>query len=142
MSPEDLLTESRLLLQLLKQWSDRLHAGGPVTNPMRSVLERLLRSGPVTVPAVARALGVTRQHVQLQVDALLDAGMVLREPNPAHKRSSLIALADKGRAVIESMRAEERRAFARLQTGVSDEAMADAAQVLAACRAALVADRG
>ena len=138
MTAADLLTESRLLLQLLKQWSDRLHEDSPITATMRTVLELLLRAGPSAVPAMARAQGVTRQHVQLQVDALLKADFVRREPNPAHKRSPLITLTDKGRALIESTRADELRAFARLQTGVSDEAIAEAAQVLAACRAALV----
>jgi DNA-binding MarR family transcriptional regulator len=108
---------------------------------MRAVLELVLHSGALSVPAIARAQGVSRQHVQVQVDALVAADLVAPQPNPAHKRSPLIALTAQGRAMIENMRAEELRAFARLQTGVSDEALAEAAQVLAACRAALVSLR-
>jgi DNA-binding MarR family transcriptional regulator len=138
MGISELFLESRLLAQALKQWSETVHEEAPMTGAMRSVLEVLLRFGPMAVPAIARAQAVTRQHVQLQVDALLQADFVERQPNPAHRRSPLIALNDRGRALVETLRAEERNAFARLQTGVSDETLKDALNVLAACRAALV----
>jgi DNA-binding MarR family transcriptional regulator len=138
MSLPDLVAEARLLAPALKRWSEALHEGVAGSAPMRAVLEELFRVGPAAVPAIARALGVTRQHVQLQVDALVDAGLAQRQDNPAHKRSSLIALTDKARALVQNIRAEERHALARLQTGFSDEAIADATRVLAACRAELV----
>ncbi len=141
MTPADLFVETRLLVQLLKPWLDELHDGVGITGPMRGVMEVVLRSGALSVPAIARGMAVSRQHVQVQVDALLAADLVAPRPNPAHKRSPLIALTDKGRAMMENMRAEELRAFARLQTGVSDEALVEAGQVLAACRAALVSGR-
>ena len=141
MSPGDLILESRLLLPVLRQWSARLHEDAGVTGAMREVLELLRRLGPSPVPALAREYGVSRQHVQTQVDALLAADLVERRPNPAHKRSLRIALSDKGRALVDTLRAEERDAFAKLQTGVSDESLKDAIHVLAACRAALVTER-
>jgi DNA-binding MarR family transcriptional regulator len=140
MSLSDLSLESRRLLQAVKQWSERVHQDAPITGAARAVLEVLLRGGPLGVPMIARAQGVSRQHIQLQVDSLLDQDLVERRPNPAHKRSPLMALNDKGRALIETLRAKERNAFANLQTGVSDEALRDAATVLTACRDALVAD--
>lgn len=138
MTPPELFAETRLLFQVLKPWLEELHRAVGITGPMRAVLELILRSGAASVPAIARAQAVTRQHVQVQIDALAAADLVGPQPNPGHKRSPLFALTDRGRAMIENMRAEERRAFARLQTGVSDEALADAAEVLVACRAALV----
>ena len=89
---------------------------------------------------MARARGVSRQHIQQQVDALLERGLVERQDNPAHKRSSMLALTDKGRALIQNMRADELNALSRLQVGVSDNAMQEAAQVLSAWRAALQRD--
>ena len=132
-----LLDEARLLSHALKQWSETLHAELGMTAVMRGLLELILRGGGATVPDMARARGVSRQHVQQQVDALLERGMLERRDNPAHKRSSMIALTDKGRALILSMRAEELNALSRMQIGVSDNALGEAAQVLSAWRATL-----
>ncbi|MGB8330464.1 MAG: MarR family winged helix-turn-helix transcriptional regulator [Polyangiales bacterium] len=137
MLPVELFNETRLLFHALKQWAEILHDGVEVTVPMRAVLELLLLGGPATVPAMARARGVSRQQIQQQVDALFEGGFVEREVNPAHKRSSIIALSDKGRAQIQNMRAEELNALRRVQIGVSDKAVQDAAQVLSAWRVAL-----
>lgn len=135
-----LFEEARLLIHALKRWGDALHKNLGLTAATRGVLELLLRGGTATVPQLARARGTSRQHIQQQVDALLEGGLVQRLDNPAHKRSSIIALSDKGRALIQTLRAEELNALTRIQTGVSDHAMQEAAMVLSACRAALRLD--
>lgn len=140
MLPEALFDEARLLFHGLKQWAETLHQGLEVSVPMRAVLELLLRGGPHTVPAMARARGVSRQHIQQQVDGLVERGLLERTENPAHKRSPRLQLTDRGRALIEEMRAQEMAALARLQPGVSDRAVQEAAQVLSAWRAALRRD--
>jgi len=136
-----LLHETRLLSHALTQWSETVHAELGMTAAMRGVLELILRGGGATVPDMARARGVSRQHIQQQVDALLERGMLERQDNPAHKRSSMIALTDKGRALILNMRAEELNALSRMQIGVSDNALREAAQVLSAWRATLQRDK-
>jgi DNA-binding MarR family transcriptional regulator len=115
-----------------------MHGDLNMTAATRGVLELLLLGGSATVPDMARVQGVSRQHVQQQVDALLERGLLERKDNPAHKRSALIALSDKGRALIQNMRAEELNTLSRMQVGVSDHAMLEAAQVLSAWREALV----
>lgn len=137
---EALFDETRLLFHALKQWTETLHADVSITAAMRVLLEFLLVGGSATVPEMARARGVSRQHIQQQVDALLERDLLERQDNPAHKRSVLIALTDKGRAWIQNMRAEELNALSRMQVGVSDHAMAEAAQVLSAWAAALRRD--
>ena len=137
---DHLFDETRQLLHALKRWTDTLHADLDLSIAMRAVLEALLREGPTTVPDLARARLVSRQHIQQQVDTMLERGLVRRRPNPAHRRSSLIALSDRGRALIQNMRAEELHAIAHLQSGTSDHAMREAAQVLAAWKNALVED--
>lgn len=139
-SAEGLFEETRLLFQSLKQWSEGLHADQEMTPSMRGVLEVLLVRGAATVPEMARTRRASRQHIQQQVDVLRERGFLERQPNPAHRRSSMITLADKGRAVIQNMRAEEDRALSRLQVGVSDNAVLEAAQVLSFWRAALQRD--
>lgn len=137
MSHEALFNETRLLFHTLKQWAEALHRDLPVTAPMRTVLELILLDGPATVPEMARTRGASRQHIQQQVDALAGRELVKRRDNPAHKRSSLIALTDRGRAVVQNMRADELAVLSRLQVGVSDRAVVEATQALAAWRAAL-----
>jgi len=136
----DLFNEVRLLFHAQKQWAETLHEGLDLTVAMRTVLEPLLLAGPASVPDMARARGVSRQHVQQQVDALLDCGLVERRVNPAHKRSSIISLSDKGRAQIQTMRTDELDALMRIQVGVSDHATQEAAQVLSSWRVALQRD--
>jgi DNA-binding MarR family transcriptional regulator len=140
MKPIALFDETRLLFHALKEWAETLHIGLDVTVAMRGVLELILLGGPATVPDMARTRGVSRQHIQQQVDALLERDLLERQDNPAHKRSSIIALTDKGRALIQNMRADELNALSRLQVGVSDNAIAEAAQVLSSWRAALQRD--
>lgn len=135
--PQTLFHETRLLFHALKEWEETLHAGVDVSASMRAVLELLLHEGPRSVPDMARARVVSRQHIQQQVDALRERKLVRREPNPAHKRSPLIALTDRGRALIQNMRAEELHALSRLRAGTSDSAIREAAQVLAAWRKTL-----
>jgi DNA-binding MarR family transcriptional regulator len=139
-SAEGLFEETRLLFQSLRQWSESLHADQEMTPSMRGVLEVLLVRGAATVPEMARTRRASRQHIQQQVDVLLERGFLERQPNPAHSRSSMMTLADKGRAVIQNMRAEEDRALSRLQVGVSDDAVLEAARVLSFWRAALQRD--
>jgi DNA-binding MarR family transcriptional regulator len=125
---------------MLKQWAETLHAELELNAATRGVLELILLGGPSTVPEMARARGVSRQHIQQQVDALLERGFLERRVNPAHKRSALMGLTDMGRALIQNMRADELNALSRMQVGVSDNAILEAAQVLSAWRAALQRD--
>ncbi len=140
MNPEALFNETRLLFHALKHWAETVHTGLELTLPMRAVLELLLLGGPATVPEMARERGVSRQHIQQQVDALLERGLVGRADNPAHRRSPKITLSDRGAALIKSMRADELNALVRIQVGVSDTATSEAARVLSSWRTALERD--
>ena len=140
MESEELFNETRLLFRALKDWAETVHPRPELTVPMRAVLELLLLGGAATVPDMARKRGVSRQHIQQQVDALLQRRLVERRDNPGHRRSPNIALSDAGRALIQSMRADELNALARVQVGVSDAATAEAARVLSLWRAALERD--
>ncbi len=91
----------------LKALGDELHGDLDVTTAMRAVMETLSDAGPMTVPQIAKLKAVTRQHIQLLADALVEGGLAAVKENPAHRRSSLIALTDKGRRAFAKMRARE-----------------------------------
>jgi DNA-binding MarR family transcriptional regulator len=102
-----LTTAVRAVFNRLKALGDDLHGDLEVTTAMRAVMETLATDGAMTVPQIARLKGVTRQHIQLLADALVAAGLAAVKENPAHRRSSLIALTDKGRRTFAKMRARE-----------------------------------
>ena len=91
----------------LKALGDELHGDLDVTTAMRAVMETLSEAGPMTVPQIAKLKGVTRQHMQLLADELVEGGLASVKENPAHRRSSLIALTEKGRRAFAKMRARE-----------------------------------
>ncbi|MCA1297791.1 MarR family winged helix-turn-helix transcriptional regulator [Stappia indica] len=99
----------------------------------RAVLALLVEGEPRSVPAIGRALFLPRQNVQKWVDGLLRAGLVERRPNPAHRRSHLIAATDEGRDLFAQIRARETRAIAELAGRLSPSDVKVASDVLAAC---------
>jgi DNA-binding MarR family transcriptional regulator len=62
-------------------------------------------AGSLTVPQVARRLGVTRQSVQRLANELADEGLLNFVDNPDHKTSPLVRLTDQGRAVLDEINA-------------------------------------
>ncbi len=67
------------------------------------ILRGLVRYGPRTVPQLALARSVTRQHTQEVVDRLVADGLVERVANPAHARSPLIRATRRGATLVEAM---------------------------------------
>lgn len=57
----------------------------------------------LTVPRIARRLGLTRQSVQRVVDDLTQTTHVELRPNPAHRRSPLVALTPHGRTTLRQL---------------------------------------
>ena len=126
--------EVRLLFHTLKAAAEDLHGGTSITVPMRGVLEGLLRVGPQTVPALARARPVSRQHIQAIVDELLRQKLVETQDNPAHKTSPLIALTQKGASCIRRMKEREQRVLMERKLEVSERNLACTAETLRAVR--------
>ena len=116
-------------------------AGGQVRGELSpgrlGILRDLERRGPQTVPRLARARSVSRQHVQVLVNPLAEEGFVEFMENPVHRRSRLVRLAAKGKEFLEAGNQREAKMFADLVIDVGDEDMRSAAKVLRAVREAL-----
>lgn len=104
----------RRLFHALAGTADRAHADLGITAGMRAVLDILYGRGPRTVPQVAREQGVSRQHVQVVVNALLASGLVECVDNPDHLRSPLVRLSEAGAKAYEAGRRREARLLADL----------------------------
>jgi DNA-binding MarR family transcriptional regulator len=104
----------RRSFQRLRHVIDLLHADLGVTASMRAVLEYLSGEGDATVPRIAAAKEVSRQHIQKIVDQLLERELVKARANPGHRRSPLIALTGDGRRIFAEMRKREATLIAGL----------------------------
>ncbi|HEX7038327.1 MAG TPA: MarR family transcriptional regulator [Pseudomonadales bacterium] len=135
---EALIEEARLFYQSIVQIGESLHAGSGISMGMRGVLEYLDREGDATVPAMARARRVSRQRIQTLVNALATRRLVRSVPNPASRRSPLIAITRSGTALIRRMRERERRA---LQVGIAPRRLREAEATLRRLREALEGGR-
>ena len=103
-----------------------LHEESGISGGMRAVLESVIEGGPKTVPDMARARPVSRQHIQILVNELLAAGLVEFQDNPAHRRSKLVAPTKAGAVAFASLRLRETAALTRLAVDI------DAAEMTAA----------
>ena len=81
----------------------------------RGVLRSIDALGPQTVPQLARSRPVSRQHIQQVVNPLIARGLLAYQPNPAHKRSKLVALTEQGRAVIHDITKREKQILGHLK---------------------------
>ncbi|WP_151772265.1 MarR family winged helix-turn-helix transcriptional regulator [Streptomyces abyssomicinicus] len=75
---------------------------------VRAVLDLLHRHGPLTVPRMSRAQALSRQFVQRMVNDAVALGYAESRPNPAHRRSPLIALTPAGAEAVAAVTAHER----------------------------------
>jgi DNA-binding MarR family transcriptional regulator len=134
-----IVAEIQRLSPLLAEISAVLHAATGISRPMRKVLERLVDDGKATVPALAEALDVTRQHVQTVVNDLIDKRLVRAIDNPQHRRSKLIVATDRGEAALKEIRAREAPIGNKLAAELSAADAEVAASALAKLRERLEA---
>lgn len=103
----------------------------------RSILKSLGSLGPQTVPQMARARTVSRQHIQTLVDELLAEDLVQRIPNPAHRRSKLVELSPRGRAQLAAMNEREAELMGFISRGMPVERVRAATEVVQHVRSRL-----
>jgi DNA-binding MarR family transcriptional regulator len=116
---------------LLLAAGDELAAEEGLTSARWQVLGAVsLAEQPLTVPQIARRMGLTRQSVQASVNRLLADGLVASQHNPAHRRSPLIALTDRGRRAYESLDRRQAAWINDLADGIDANELATTARVL------------
>ncbi|MHB8593804.1 MAG: MarR family winged helix-turn-helix transcriptional regulator, partial [Acidimicrobiales bacterium] len=65
-------------------------------------------AGPVRISDLAVTLDLDLSTVSRQVRHLVDTGLVTREADPGDGRACLVGLSDRGRAVLDAVRAARR----------------------------------
>ena len=127
-----LIDEVRLLFHRLASIADQLHESDGIPASQRAVLELLSRKGARTVPQMASLRSVSRQHIQIIVNALLEKGLVTQKRNPTHKRSSLIDLTEQGHLLFHRIKQREQELLAGIDLPVSESSIKQAGQTLQA----------
>ncbi len=100
-------------------------------------LRTLRLEGPRTVPQIARARPVARQHIQKLANEAAEAGLVAFIDNPAHKRSRLLKLTPKGETAFDELSGRLAAMATRLAADMDEGELRTAAKVLRVIREAL-----
>jgi len=136
----EVIWRTRRLFRRLSVETDKLHKGIGITAAQRAVLEFLESGGPLTVPAIARARAVSRQHIQTVVNGLLKDELVDTRDNPAHARSPLIELTAAGRRTYRTIRRREEHLLERMAENFEPRKLATTATTLAELESFLRSD--
>jgi DNA-binding MarR family transcriptional regulator len=110
----------RLFRALGQKSNERLQPFG-ISAADRAVLEFLYPDEALSVPEIAARYQVSRQHVQVTVNSLIDGRLLTANDNPRHKRSPLIALTAKGRKLFTSIREQDDEIVDRIFAAISTE---------------------
>src|SRR5215469_747545 len=93
----DVVLETFRVNGLLLAAGNQLAAREKLTAARWQVLGAVALAGrPLTVPQIARRMGLTRQAVQASVNRLAAEALVEARDNLDHRRSPLIALTERG----------------------------------------------
>lgn len=108
----------RLFRALAQKSSENLQEYG-ISAADRAVLEFLYPDKKLSVPEIAEQYQVSRQHIQVTVNSMLDHGLVYTRPNPRHKRSPLVMLNAKGRRLFAAVLENDQQAIDELFSGIA-----------------------
>lgn len=112
---------TRRLFRALAQKSDDSLQDLGISVADRAVMEFLYADETLSVPEIAERYQVSRQHVQVTVNSLSDAGILAANVNPRHKRSPLISLTDKGKRLFRTIKSRETKVIKKLFSDVPEK---------------------
>ncbi|MFE3033293.1 MarR family winged helix-turn-helix transcriptional regulator [Streptomyces canus] len=85
---------------------------------------------PLPVAGIAREMGITRQSVQRIADLLVERGLAVYRPNPAHRRAKLLAPTEEGLAAVRRIDPGHAAFADRLAEAFGEAELAEAVGVL------------
>jgi DNA-binding MarR family transcriptional regulator len=110
---------------------DGLASEEGLTSARWQVLGAIRLAGrPLTVPQIARRMGLTRQSVHVTVNRLVDEGMLALAPNADHRRSQLVRLTEDGTGKYSAIDALQAVWVNRLAAGIGRMELETTARVL------------
>lgn len=138
---DQVFTETVALFHRLRAVAEEVHGQGEMTAGKRGILKDLARLGPQTVPQMARARPVSRQHIQLLVNTLEADGYVQWSENPAHKRSLFVHLTPEGETLFRIMSQQEAEHLSALDIDIEEQDLETTVSVLRSLRELLASEQ-
>jgi DNA-binding MarR family transcriptional regulator len=127
---------------LLLAVGDRVAGEEGLTSARWQVLGAIaLADRPLTVPQIARRMGLTRQSVHTTVKHLVRDGLLVFAPNTDHLRSELVRLTERGSAAYSALDGRQAEWVNRLAAGIDRDQLETAARVIDELCRRLDADR-
>ena len=111
----------RRLFRAMAETADGYLRDSGLTAADRAVMEFLFPDHELSVPDIARRYNVSRQHVQVTVNGLIEKGLVRSIENPRHKRSRLIRLSSLGRDAFDEIFRNEAELLEQLFADIPDD---------------------
>lgn len=102
----------------------------------------VLAERPLTVPQIARRMGLTRQSVHVTVKRLVDDGLLELAPNTDHRRSQLVRATEGGLAAYAAIDSRQAAWVNRLTDAMGRAELQTTASVLEELCRRLDADGG
>jgi len=118
----------------LRAAGEKIGATPPAGAGSFGLLRSLKEDGPQTVPQLARAHDVTRQHVQVLANGLAEQTLVEFADNPAHKRSKLLRITKRGERRLTQLTERIEDAYEEISPGMDPAKIRAAIDVLAELR--------
>jgi DNA-binding MarR family transcriptional regulator len=116
---------------LLIASGDLLSASEGLTSARWQVIGAIaLGERPLTVPQIARRMGLTRQSVHATVNRLVADGLVEQVPNTDHRRSQLVRLTELGEETHAALDRRQARWVNQLASGIRRSELEATARVL------------
>lgn len=116
---------------LLVAAGDLLAAEQGLTSARWQVMGAIaLADRPLTVPQIARRMGLTRQAVQASVNRMLDEGLLESKNNPDHRRSPHVQFSARGRRTYAALQRRQASWVNELATGLERSDLDTALRVL------------
>jgi DNA-binding MarR family transcriptional regulator len=105
---------TELVINIFKLNGVLLEAGDALTKPVGQSSARwqvmgCVDSQALSVAAIARIMGLTRQSVQRTADILVLEELAKFEENPEHKRAQLLRLTTKGLLTLEQIETAQQK---------------------------------
>lgn len=108
----------RRLFRAMAEQADAYLRDSGLTAADRAVMEFLYPDVSLTVPDIARRYQVSRQHIQVTANRLLEEGLLVSNDNPQHKRSPLLQLSELGENTFAEIRRNEGALIDDLFSGI------------------------
>lgn len=115
----------------LLESGDRLVGPLGLTSARWQVIGAIALAGePLTAPQIGAAMGISRQGVQKQLNALSSEGLIEKRHNPKHERSVLYALSKEGMGIYSKAEKLQTDWAANLSKGLSPDELRIARRLL------------